>query len=95
MQGMPLQCRNILEATKALPIIGDGDTGFGNALSVKRTVQGFANAGFAGILIEDQVALPPPMPLMHSDKHTSRQIVHSLRGFDSIPINHKLPQAMR
>jgi len=39
-----------------LPIIGDGDTGFGNALSVKRTVHGFANAGFAGILIEDQVS---------------------------------------
>ena len=44
-----------MEATEALPIIGDGDTGFGNALSVKRTVHGFANAGFAGILIEDQV----------------------------------------
>jgi len=52
-----LQCRNILEATQALPVIGDGDTGFGNALSVKRTVHGFANAGFAGILIEDQVSI--------------------------------------
>ena len=49
------QCRNILEAAESLPIIGDGDTGFGNALSVKRTVHGFASAGFAGILIEDQV----------------------------------------
>lgn len=48
--------RDILEATRALPMIGDGDTGFGNALSVKRTVRGFASAGFAGILIEDQVA---------------------------------------
>jgi 2-methylisocitrate lyase-like PEP mutase family enzyme len=38
-----------------MPIIGDGDTGYGNALSVKRTVRGFANAGCAGILIEDQV----------------------------------------
>ena len=95
MQGMPLQCRNILEATKALPIIGDGDTGFGNALSVKRTVQGFANAGFAGILIEDQVAPPLPMPLKHSGKHTSRRIVYSLRDFDTVPISHKLPQAMR
>ena len=51
-----VQRRDILEATRALPIIGDGDTGFGNALSVKRTVRGFASAGFAGILIEDQVA---------------------------------------
>eukprot|EP01025_Chloroclados_australasicus_P056759 TRINITY_DN7061_c0_g1_i11.p1 TRINITY_DN7061_c0_g1~~TRINITY_DN7061_c0_g1_i11.p1 ORF type:complete len:906 (-),score=119.97 TRINITY_DN7061_c0_g1_i11:337-2724(-) len=43
------------EATKKLPIIGDGDTGWGNALNVKRTVKGYADAGFAGILIEDQV----------------------------------------
>ncbi|KAK9903591.1 hypothetical protein WJX75_009441 [Coccomyxa subellipsoidea] len=50
------QGRNINEATMSIPIIGDGDTGYGNALSVKRTVNGFANAGFAGILIEDQVA---------------------------------------
>ncbi len=47
--------RSINEATRAMPIIGDGDTGYGNALSVKRTVRGFANAGCAGILIEDQV----------------------------------------
>lgn len=50
------QGRNINEATRGIPIIGDGDTGYGNALNVKRTVRGFANAGFAGILIEDQVA---------------------------------------
>lgn len=36
--------------------LGDGDTGYGNAINVKRTVQGYANAGFAGILIEDQVS---------------------------------------
>jgi hypothetical protein len=38
-----------------MPIIGDGDTGYGNALNVRRTVRGYAAAGFAGILIEDQV----------------------------------------
>ena len=47
--------RAMHEATRAMPIIGDGDTGYGNALNVKRTVRGFAAAGFAGILIEDQV----------------------------------------
>ncbi len=51
-----LGCRSINEATKAIPIIGDGDTGYGNALNVKRTVRGFAGAGFAGILIEDQAS---------------------------------------
>ena len=47
--------RCIHEATKAIPIIGDGDTGYGNAMNVKRTVRSFADVGFAGILIEDQV----------------------------------------
>ena len=48
--------RNAVEATRALPIIADGDTGYGNAVAVKRTVRGFSAAGAAGILIEDQVA---------------------------------------
>ena len=49
------QGRSIHEATSQLPVIGDGDTGYGNAMNVKRTVSGYASAGFAGILIEDQV----------------------------------------
>ncbi|MGR9106942.1 MAG: isocitrate lyase/PEP mutase family protein [Gammaproteobacteria bacterium] len=47
--------RNICAAV-SLPVCGDGDTGYGNALNVKRTVQGYAQAGFACIMIEDQVA---------------------------------------
>lgn len=47
--------RNVCAATGAL-VIGDGDTGYGNALNVKRTVRGYAQAGFAAIMIEDQVA---------------------------------------
>ena len=35
----------------------DGDTGYGNAMNVKRTVRGFAAAGAAGVLIEDQVSM--------------------------------------
>lgn len=49
------QGRSICQAT-SLPVIGDGDTGYGNALNVKRTVQGYAQAGFAGIMIEDQLS---------------------------------------
>lgn len=49
------QGQSICQAT-SLPVIGDGDTGYGNALNVKRTVQGYAAAGFGGIMIEDQVA---------------------------------------
>lgn len=49
------QGRNICAAV-SLPVIGDGDTGYGNALNVKRTVTGFARAGFAAVMIEDQLA---------------------------------------
>jgi len=49
------QGRSILEAV-SIPLIGDGDTGYGNPMNVRRTVAGYARAGFAGIMIEDQVA---------------------------------------
>jgi len=49
------QARNICEAVD-IPVIGDGDTGYGNAMNVKRTVSGFARAGCAAVMIEDQVA---------------------------------------
>ena len=48
------QGRNITNAV-SIPMFGDGDTGFGNALNVKRTVQGYARAGFGCIMLEDQV----------------------------------------
>jgi len=47
------QGRNICGAV-SIPVLGDGDTGFGNALNVKRTVHGYHQAGFACIMIEDQ-----------------------------------------
>lgn len=37
-----------------IPLIVDADTGFGNALNVKRTVRGFERAGAAMIQLEDQ-----------------------------------------
>lgn len=37
-----------------VPLIVDGDTGFGNAISVQRTVRVFERAGAAAIQIEDQ-----------------------------------------
>ena len=49
------QGRNICRSV-SIPLIGDGDTGFGSAQNIKRTVQGYAEAGFACIMLEDQVA---------------------------------------
>ncbi|MEM1130614.1 MAG: isocitrate lyase/PEP mutase family protein [Pseudomonadota bacterium] len=49
------QARNILEVVD-IPVIADGDTGYGNAMNVRRTVAGFARAGCAAVMIEDQAA---------------------------------------
>ena len=49
------QGRNICRAV-SIPLIGDGDTGFGSAQNIKRTLEGYASAGFACIMLEDQVA---------------------------------------
>lgn len=49
------QGRAICEAVD-IPVIGDGDTGYGNAMNVRRTVTSYARAGFASVMIEDQVA---------------------------------------
>jgi 2-methylisocitrate lyase-like PEP mutase family enzyme len=49
------QLRSICNATPDLPMIGDGDTGYGNAMNVRRTVVEYAKAGAACVMIEDQV----------------------------------------
>lgn len=38
----------------SVPVMADGDTGYGSPMNVRRTVEGFALAGAAGIMIEDQ-----------------------------------------
>ena len=48
------QGRLINEAV-SIPVIGDGDNGYGNSMNIKRTIKGYINAGFAGIMLEDQV----------------------------------------
>jgi len=49
------QGRNIC-ASVDIPVLGDADTGYGNPINVKRTVNGYAQVGFACLMIEDQVA---------------------------------------
>ncbi len=38
-----------------VPVVADGDTGYGNALSVQRTLREYEHAGAAGVLFEDQM----------------------------------------
>jgi 2-methylisocitrate lyase-like PEP mutase family enzyme len=45
--------KQIVDAV-AVPVIADADTGYGNALNVRRTVQEFERAGVAAFHLEDQ-----------------------------------------
>ncbi|KAL4920537.1 Pyruvate/Phosphoenolpyruvate kinase-like domain-containing protein [Aspergillus aurantiobrunneus] len=49
-------CKKIQEVVRQVnvPLMADGDTGYGSPMNVKRTVESFAAAGAAGIMIEDQ-----------------------------------------
>lgn len=48
------QSRNIAQAV-SVPVMADGDTGFGDEISTYYTVKRFEQAGCAGINLEDQV----------------------------------------
>ena len=69
--------RNITDAT-SIPLIADGDTGYGNAMNVIRTVSGLAKAGCAGVLIEDQLA---PKRCGHTP---GKEVVSREEAFDRI-----------
>lgn len=71
------QGRYMTDAVR-IPVIGDGDTGYGNPLNVQRTLRGFAKAGFAAIMIEDQVA---PKRCGHTQGKT---VVEREEAFDRI-----------
>ncbi len=43
----------IVDAT-GLPVVADADTGYGNAINVRRTIRDFEKAGVAAIHLEDQ-----------------------------------------
>jgi carboxyvinyl-carboxyphosphonate phosphorylmutase len=51
---MVAHARNAASAI-TIPLVSDADTGYGNALNVRRTVEDFEQAGVAAIHIEDQV----------------------------------------
>lgn len=71
------QARNITDAIE-IPLIADGDTGYGNAMNVRRTVTGFAKAGAAAVMIEDQLA---PKRCGHTP---GKAVVSSDEAFDRI-----------
>jgi 2-methylisocitrate lyase-like PEP mutase family enzyme len=62
----------------AIPLICDADTGYGNAVNVRRTVEEFEAAGVAAIHLEDQVApkrcghLPGSRPVVTLEEHAGK-----------------------
>ncbi|CTQ74103.1 isocitrate lyase/PEP mutase family protein [Roseibium alexandrii] len=71
------QARNITDAIQ-IPLIADGDTGYGNAMNLRRTVTGFAKAGAAAVMIEDQLA---PKRCGHTP---GKAVVSRAEAFDRI-----------
>ena len=71
------QGRNVCAAV-SIPVIGDADTGYGNPMNVKRTVAGYAQAGFACAMIEDQRA---PKRCGHT---RGKEVVDREEAFDRI-----------
>lgn len=51
---MTTHMRNMAAVT-SIPVIADGDTGYGNAINVMRAVREYEAAGLAAIQLEDQV----------------------------------------
>jgi 2-methylisocitrate lyase-like PEP mutase family enzyme len=45
----------VCRAAGAMPVVGDGDAGFGGVANVRRTVLSYHAAGFAAVSIEDQI----------------------------------------
>ena len=46
-----------------VPVLVDGDSGYGNAANLQRLVRGLCRAGAAAVQIEDQLAVKPPTAL--------------------------------
>ncbi len=46
----------VVASAARVPVIADADTGYGNALNVRRTIREYERAGAAGVHVEDQVA---------------------------------------
>lgn len=52
----------LISSAIGIPLIADADTGYGNAINVKRTVKGYHKAGASALIIEDQVQIHSEIP---------------------------------
>jgi 2-methylisocitrate lyase-like PEP mutase family enzyme len=73
-----LRASAALAACSNLPLSADGDTGYGNAINVYFTIQGFERAGLACLMIEDQVS---PKRCGHM---AGKQVISAEEGVEKI-----------
>jgi 2-methylisocitrate lyase-like PEP mutase family enzyme len=74
------QARSVCAAT-SLPVMGDGDTGYGNAINAERTLIGCAQAGLACVMIgEWEKEGPFSAPPVSSVLTTTLRIRHIRPG---------------
>src|SRR5258708_10312866 len=78
-----------LAACCSIPLQADGDTGYGNAVNVYFTVQGFERAGLAGLMIEDQVW---PKRCGHI---AGKEVISAEEGVEKIRAASQAPPAKR
>jgi 2-methylisocitrate lyase-like PEP mutase family enzyme len=63
---------SIMARSVSIPVIADGDTGYGNELNITRTIREYEQRGVAAIQLEDQVA-PKRCGHLDSKEIVSRQ----------------------
>ena len=71
------QGRNICAAV-GIPVLGDADTGYGNAVNVKRTVRGYAQAGFACAMTFLRPPTCPPYDFGRRERASRRRVEDQL-----------------
>jgi 2-methylisocitrate lyase-like PEP mutase family enzyme len=87
LSDMAAVVRRIAAAVR-IPIIVDADTGYGNAMSVVRTVRELEQAGAAGIIIEDQIdykkcgMIETGHPVIPAEEHAAKIRAASLARSD-------------
>lgn len=79
MSEMVNRLEYICEAVR-VPVIADGDTGYGNALNVIRTVKAYEKAGAAAIQLEDQVMPKKCGHLAGKQLIEASEMVHKIKA---------------
>ena len=84
--------KNVVSATN-IPVICDGDTGYGNALNVMRTVNEFERVGVAAIQIEDQIMSKKAGHIEGQKLITKEEMVKKIEAAKSarLSVSHSVP----